>query len=173
MSELKPCPFCGGEASFRVNVNTERRTTKGWRFGITCTNCGVQTPKIDYIYESQLGRTGEIETITDERIKAIEAWNRRMKMTYKEARQSILSYCVEECDMIESCNFNVFNNCVEALAIKAIEKQIPKKPSGWFDDETYGRAWVCECTGVIGEYQKFCPCCGQAIDWNRKENEDD
>lgn len=76
--------------------------------------------------------------------------------------------------LIELLKKNVYKMCEKvALALKAIEKQIPKKLSGSFNDETYGRAWVCECTGVIDEYQKFCPCCGQAIDWNRKENEND
>lgn len=51
------------------------------------------------------------------------------------------------------------------LAIEVLEKQIPKKPSGSFDDETYGKAYVCECTGIIDEYQKFCPSCGQALNW--------
>lgn len=54
------------------------------------------------------------------------------------------------------------------MAIEALKKQTPKKPSGSFDDETYGRAWVCECTGVIDEYQEFCPSCGQAIDWSKE-----
>ena len=45
-------------------------------------------------------------------------------MTYEEARQSILSYCVEECGMIESCDFMVSGSCVEALAIKALDRQI-------------------------------------------------
>lgn len=44
-----------------------------------CTNCDVHTPRINYIFEIQLGRTGEIETVADERIKAIEDWNRRAK----------------------------------------------------------------------------------------------
>lgn len=51
------------------------------------------------------------------------------------------------------------------MGIESLEKQIPKKPSGSFDDETYGKAYVCECTGIIDEYQKFCPSCGQALNW--------
>lgn len=87
-------------------------------------------------------------------------------MDYIDARQAILTYCVESCDMIEHCDFMDTGNCVQALAIRALDKQIKKKPSSSFNDETYGRIWICECTGVIDEYQKFCPCCGQAIDWS-------
>ena len=59
-------------------------------------------------------------------------------------------------------------------AIRALEKQIPKKPiSRWTGNET-----VIECPNCqkypfdLGEYQwarQFCGNCGQAIDWSDEE----
>ena len=77
MTELKPCPFCGGEAKFYTKVYTERGITRGWNFGIWCSKCNVSTPKTNYALEIQLDDTGEITTIVDERLLAIESWNRR------------------------------------------------------------------------------------------------
>ena len=50
MEELKPCPFCGGEAHIHRHE----------RFGIECDECGMG-----------LGWIKETEQ------EAIEAWNRR------------------------------------------------------------------------------------------------
>lgn len=56
MTELKPCPFCGGEAA----VWRSERTLK---HQIVCTGC--------------LASTGQFESIDD----AAEAWNRRAERT--------------------------------------------------------------------------------------------
>lgn len=72
------------------------------------------------------------------------------------------------------------------MAIKALEKQIPKKPitetvnrgisvSGEYDiDFNY----LCpHCNTVVGDYEtddafyKFCPECGQDLDWNDLKGE--
>lgn len=76
--ELRPCPFCGGEAKFLVKVSTERGIIRGWNFGIYCSKCDIATPKTNYILEIQLDEMGEIITVIDERPLAIEAWNRRV-----------------------------------------------------------------------------------------------
>ena len=54
MTELKPCPFCGGEAHV---VETIHGKTLPW---VRCKDCGMETPMLD----------------TEE--EAIEAWNRRV-----------------------------------------------------------------------------------------------
>ena len=60
MSELKPCPFCGGAGSLKTMVSTKSI------FAI-CLACGAIGPFIRYKHRA-----------TDEDIaKAIEAWNRR------------------------------------------------------------------------------------------------
>ena len=52
-----------------------------------------------------------------------------------------------------------------ALAIDALEKQIPKKPY-W----EYG-GWHCKSCGLdVLSDEYFCPLCGQAIDWEETDN---
>ena len=59
--------------------------------------------------------------------------------------------------------------------IKALEKQVPKKPTwkrGWHCDEmtTYSE-WHCpHCNDFfrVDEMHLFCPSCGQAIDWSEE-----
>ena len=76
-------------------------------------------------------------------------------MTYEEALQSVLMYCSEECGKIDSCR-DEYKEYVEAMIIKALEKQIPKKP--------YWRH--CKSCGLdILSVESFCPLCGQTIDW--------
>ena len=74
--------------------------------------------------------------------------------------------------------FNTVNNSTKALdmAISALEKQVPKKPSCPID------TWVCPDCGRDVEYQAkmgdnilfhgqydFCPNCGRPIDWTEGE----
>ena len=64
------------------------------------------------------------------------------------------------------------------MAVGALEKQIPKKPTydgdGYAPDGTFvWDEWLCPCCGTryevdYDEYD-FCPNCGQAIDWSEKE----
>lgn len=87
-------------------------------------------------------------------------------MTYPDAQLSILAYCVEECREIDTCRAEG-NECVEALAIQAIEKQIPKKVVmiTTHTDENGGSGFtVCPTCGytVINDY---CGNCGQFLDW--------
>lgn len=78
MTNLKPCPFCGGEAKFLIKCHMDRGITRGYNFGICCTKCGISTTKTNYGIELQLNSNGEIETTLDERPLAVEAWNRRV-----------------------------------------------------------------------------------------------
>ena len=50
MEELKPCPFCGGEATIRGGRKC---------YWVRCTNCGCET------------------TVRDSQEEVIEIWNRR------------------------------------------------------------------------------------------------
>ena len=76
MPDLKPCPFCGGKATFLVSSTFSRGVVRGWEFRISCTKCGVKTAKTNYRCEVSL-QNGEIVAETDERPAAIKAWNRR------------------------------------------------------------------------------------------------
>lgn len=64
------------------------------------------------------------------------------------------------------------------MAIKALEKQIPKKPTydgdGYAPDGTFvWDEWICPCceTRYEVDYDEhdFCPNCGQKIDWSDEE----
>ena len=61
MAELKPCPFCGGEADFLTANN-------GAEVWVICTDCGAQTAK-EWTNLVVFGNGGKG--------RAIEAWNRR------------------------------------------------------------------------------------------------
>ena len=56
MTELKPCPFCGGEGCIPVHVSPGDAI----RFGVVCLDCGCETRQF---YETEA--------------EAIEAWNNR------------------------------------------------------------------------------------------------
>lgn len=75
--KLKPCPFCGGEATYIINNNYEHRTTHGWTFGIKCKNCMAELPVRDFIVTVDLESNGEIVFAKDDREKAARMWNRR------------------------------------------------------------------------------------------------
>ena len=51
------------------------------------------------------------------------------------------------------------------MAIKALEKQIPKKPSRWQD----GYSCCSNCKRGIIKEDRFCCYCGQRIDWSEVE----
>lgn len=111
-------------------------------------------------------------------------------MTYKEHCKSLCLICNTEVkkmnkqEIIESINY-----CLECnndsipttqkdlqTIKKALEKQIPKKPDllgDGYDDSgnlVYD-TWTCPCCETLyyDDY-KFCPECGQAIDWSDLKN---
>ena len=53
------------------------------------------------------------------------------------------------------------------LAIKALEKQIPKKPI-FTEDKQFALCPCCDMKGLTDK-QKYCDNCGQAIDWSDEE----
>lgn len=57
MAELKPCPFCGGEAEYIYEMPYN---------AVECTKCNALGKTIVDSYEQQDGKA-----------EAIEAWNRR------------------------------------------------------------------------------------------------
>ena len=77
MAELKPCPFCGGEAMFLRSAYSMRGTARGWEFGVCCKKCGAKLERTDYKIEVDFDCFGELKTVVDERQQAADAWNRR------------------------------------------------------------------------------------------------
>ena len=93
-------------------------------------------------------------------------------MKYDDAKSTfLLEHCAERCDgyqkddTCETCEIN--------FAIKAIDKQIPKKPVSKYkyrDGENVCPS--CETENrcrIVMFWEKFCPDCGQAIDWEAEE----
>ena len=87
-------------------------------------------------------------------------------MKYDDAKSTfLLEHCAERCDgyqkddACETCEIN--------SAIKAIDKQIPKKP------EIEGDYYVCPVCGVYQETSEgnppYCINCGQRILWEVEE----
>lgn len=75
-TELKPCPFCGGDAEFETKSNLSSHSEVGFDFAVKCSDCGIELPgtyRITFI----LGMSGQLRTIVDEREKAMDEWNRR------------------------------------------------------------------------------------------------
>ena len=63
MSELKRCPFCGGEARLQ-------KINKHGAYYVICKTCGCRTPKYQHRFTSKEERQED----------AIEAWNTRKPM---------------------------------------------------------------------------------------------
>lgn len=69
------------------------------------------------------------------------------------------------------CRAKHCENCPTATAKQAMEKQIPKKPSGTLTISGISRykSGNCGCGTAIAMVYKYCPNCGQAIDWSEGE----
>lgn len=76
MTEIKPCPFCGGEARMVCTSTVSECELLSKTFIITCGKCGVRSPKPFRIYV-RIGNDGTCTYDASEKDKAIEAWNRR------------------------------------------------------------------------------------------------
>lgn len=90
-------------------------------------------------------------------------------MTTQEVKNNFVQNLAENA-YINMCSVEEMN-----IAIQALEKQIPKKPDllgDGYDDSgnlVYD-TWICPCFRTEYELDyddyKFCPNCGQKIDWS-------
>lgn len=89
-------------------------------------------------------------------------------MTNEEAIKEF-EYCIEENQGFMECRYA--SKEAYQTAIKALEKQIPKKPIKIIDDsgDTPFNSWECPVCGsdYLGDFG--CGDCGQAIDWSDTE----
>lgn len=79
MEQLKPCPFCGGEAKVFIKSSVSAGPRRWWNFGISCALCGIVSPRTDYHLEVNFGSDGELEILHDDRSLAATMWNERSK----------------------------------------------------------------------------------------------
>lgn len=106
----------------------------------------------------------------------IESEAKTMLEAYMECdrRKNDVSYekqCHKDCDNCKLCyTQGTVGEHREAMnmAIKALEKQIPKKPHKNF--EKFSGVW-CSCGKYLGkgyfvDKPSYCPDCGQAFDWS-------
>lgn len=92
-------------------------------------------------------------------------------MTYEEAIEIISSnicYNLLGC-MDGFCKHTDEKPCAVQMAREALEKQIPKKPSGTLTISGISRYKSGNCGSAIVMAYKYCPSYGQAIDWSEGE----
>ena len=87
-------------------------------------------------------------------------------MKYDDAKSTfLLEHCAERCDGYQKDD--VCENCEINAAIKAMYKQIPKKP------EIKDKYYICPVCGVYQETSEgnppYCINCGQRILWEVEE----
>ena len=102
-----------------------------------------------------------------------------MKMTYEEAAK-ILEISGSECPTCgvdrDLCAKEIIclYDKAKKVSIKALEKQIPRKPKNIkFDTWEKGinclESWTCPSCNIEHDLLiMYCYCCGQAIDWSDK-----
>lgn len=72
-NDLKPCPFCGGEANIKIIATKYETGAFGTTFKIYCPKCDIGF-KRDSIFEI---RNGYPVTTKDGYAAVAEKWNRR------------------------------------------------------------------------------------------------
>ena len=77
MPELKPCPFCGGTASYTQTGTGFDSHSAYFDFRISCRKCGAIVPGSRGRIMIGLSSGGDLNVLKDERAAAKEAWNRR------------------------------------------------------------------------------------------------
>ena len=77
MSELLPCPFCGGEAE----MLTAESMNGGYLFGIMCNDCRSRGD----VYDTEA--------------EAVEAWNTRAERTCHDVKPNLSYFLCDSCDM--------------------------------------------------------------------------
>lgn len=73
MSELKPCPFCGGEATIRLKQGSWGYTPD--RVSVICKPCGIGW---SFVAEDQERGKPPHSIEKEATKKAVDKWNRRV-----------------------------------------------------------------------------------------------
>lgn len=116
-TELRKCPFCGGNAKFEVISNNNSCYEIGYSFTIRCSKCYIRLPR-EYRVDFKLSDKGGLTTTLDERKSAVEAWNRRV-FDKEKVIEELDKLTGEECTLHE-CGIRS-ERCKACIAKKAIE----------------------------------------------------
>lgn len=73
--QLKPCPFCGGKAVFKIQKMGSADDLLFADIAVGCSKCKLRLP-VRYSLVVKANENGEI-SIRNEQQKAADAWNRR------------------------------------------------------------------------------------------------
>ena len=71
-----------------------------------------------------------------------------------------------EAEIVHHAEYSIFAEAL-GMAIKALEKQIPKKPD-FTEDKEFALCPCCNGKGLFNK-QKYCDNCGQKLDWSDAE----
>ena len=85
-------------------------------------------------------------------------------MTENEALKLMESLQIsKDCELVKTLDF-------KATVIKALEKQIPKKPIGVCKVDGDFRVGICSiCNDIVDSKQNYCDRCGHKLDWEGGE----
>lgn len=72
-------------------------------------------------------------------------------------------------DKSNDCKFTEDDYRANEMAIKALEKQIPRKPD-FTEDKEFALCPCCNGKGLFDK-QKYCDNCGQKLDWSEESEE--
>lgn len=88
MTELKPCPFCGGKAKVdKVHPSFMLKKLHYLYFAAGCTKCNVTTP----LFRTKKSGSPLMNEYYDEEAKqkAIEAWNKRVDLKTEDQHERV------------------------------------------------------------------------------------
>jgi Lar family restriction alleviation protein len=71
--ELKPCPFCGGEAKVQYEIGSNLHPS------VVCTTCLIRTPK----------------SLSRDKNEVKNIWNTRQEMSEEEAKETLKTFKAE------------------------------------------------------------------------------
>lgn len=73
--KLRPCPFCGGEAVFKIQKICSVSALLAAEIEVECSECKIRLPGRYYLFVNE-NENGEFSLTSDQQ-KAADAWNRR------------------------------------------------------------------------------------------------
>ena len=112
MSELKPCPFCGGDAELHSDYSSE----SGDWYVIDCLNNGCMRSERS-AWDGQQVSTGWRKTESE----ATEAWNTRYERTCQMTRLMSVGRTDFMCDQCHHCTCYTKPNFCPTCGAKVVE----------------------------------------------------